>query len=182
MRLVHYIIAVSLNCFCLSSFSQISVGELGNETASGAPVIPQGDPAIDRVISIVNEVEQKENFIDNLTGDSTLTLPCGIIKQIGAARYVIAIDSMRFEEKGAYFSAYAAIDFPGTSKKLALAGSLISFTDQLETIVLALALPALVLGVYKLFVTENVDDYTVKMSILGCCSLLSMGFLYFVLK
>ena len=79
----------------------------------------QSNPEIDRVISIVNSVEGKNNFIDQLNPDSNVSLPFGIIKQIGATRYTIAIDSIKFLPQGAYFSAFAAIDFPGTLKKLA---------------------------------------------------------------
>ncbi len=79
----------------------------------------QSNPEIDRVISIVNTVESKNNFIDQLNPDSNVSLPFGIMKQVGAVRYVIAIDSMRFLSQGAYFSAFAAIDMPGTTKKLA---------------------------------------------------------------
>ncbi|MBL7920008.1 MAG: hypothetical protein JNJ40_06815 [Bacteroidia bacterium] len=87
---------------------------------SGGSELPS-DPEIDRVISIVNTVESKNNFIDQLNPDSTISLPFGIMKQIGAVRYTIAVDSMRFLSQGAYFSAYASIDPPGTTKKMALA-------------------------------------------------------------
>ncbi len=90
----------------------------------------QSNPEIDRVISIVNTVESKNNFIDQLNPDSNVSLPFGIIKQVGAVRYVIAIDSMRFQTQGAYFSAYASIDFPGTLKKLAFRGSNIKFNPK----------------------------------------------------
>jgi hypothetical protein len=88
------------------------------------------DPEIDRVISIVNSVESKNNYIDKLSPDSNATLPFGLIKQVGATRYVIAIDSMTFFPQGAYFSAYAAIDFPGSTKKLAFRASRIKFNPS----------------------------------------------------
>lgn len=112
--------------FC---FSQIEIGVEGMQGAVLLhPEAPQTtDPEINRVISIVNSVETKNNFIDQLNPDSNVSLPFGIIKQIGGVRYVIAIDSMKFQPQGAYFSAYAAIDFPGTLKKLAFRGSHIKF-------------------------------------------------------
>lgn len=90
----------------------------------------QSNPEIDRIISIVNTVENKNNFIDQLNPDSNVSLPFGIIKQIGATRYTIAIDSIKFLPQGAYFSAFAAIDFPGTLKKLAFRGSNIKFNPK----------------------------------------------------
>ncbi len=88
------------------------------------------DPEINRVISIVNTVETKNNFLDQLNPDSNVSLPFGIIKQIGAVRYVIAIDSLHFKPEGAFFSAYAALDFPGTLTKLAFRASNIKFNPQ----------------------------------------------------
>ncbi|MBA2613313.1 MAG: hypothetical protein H0U95_15195 [Bacteroidetes bacterium] len=88
------------------------------------------NPEINRIISIVNTVESKNNFIDILNPDSNVSLPFGVIKQIGGIRYTIAIDSMKFLPLGAYFSAYAAIDFPGTTKKLAFRGSNIKFNPK----------------------------------------------------
>lgn len=90
----------------------------------------KGNPEIDRIISIVNTVESKNNFIDQLNPDSNVSLPFGIMKQIGAVRYTIAIDSMRFLSNGAYFSAYAGLDFPGTLKKLCFRGSNIKFNPK----------------------------------------------------
>ncbi len=88
------------------------------------------NPKIDKVISMVNEVETKNNFLDQLTPDSNVVLPFGIIKKIGEARYIVAIDSVNFKPSGAYFSAYAAIDFPGTDKKLAFEAVNIKFNPK----------------------------------------------------
>lgn len=87
-------------------------------------------PDVTKVISIVNEVESKNNFIDWLIPDSTASLPFGIIKKVGEARYVVAIDSLLFEKEGAHFSAFAAIDFPGTTKKIAFRASKIKFNPS----------------------------------------------------
>ncbi|MGZ3931757.1 MAG: hypothetical protein ACXVP0_10405, partial [Bacteroidia bacterium] len=88
------------------------------------------NPRIDKVLSVVQKVEDGSNFIDQLSADSSLVLPAGIIKTIGAARYIIAIDSVKFKPAGAYFSAYAAIDFPGTTKKLAFEAENIKFNPK----------------------------------------------------
>ncbi|MFO0356399.1 MAG: hypothetical protein ACK50A_05545 [Sphingobacteriaceae bacterium] len=86
----------------------------------------------DQVTSIVETVEQNENYIDlgNLSPDSNIALPAGIIKDVGAVRYVIAIDSLKFKSTDAYLSAYAAISFPGTTQKLAFRGSNIKFNPS----------------------------------------------------
>lgn len=87
-------------------------------------------PDVTKVISIVNQVESKNNFIDWLIPDSTASLPFGLIKQIGNTRYVIAIDSMEFKKDAAHFSAYAALDFPGILNKIAFRGSKIKFNPS----------------------------------------------------
>lgn len=88
------------------------------------------NPAIDKVLSVVNSVEQTGNYIEELSPDSIASLPIGMIKKIGEARYVIAIDSVNFKPNGAYFSAYAAIDFPGSDKKLAFEAINIKFNPK----------------------------------------------------
>lgn len=75
-------------------------------------------------------VEESNNFLDQLTPDSNVVLPFGIIKKIGEARYIVAIDSVNFKPGGAYFSAYAAIDFPGSDKKLAFEAVNIKFNPK----------------------------------------------------
>jgi hypothetical protein len=88
------------------------------------------NPQIDKVVSMVNTVEANNNFLDQLTPDSNVVLPFGIIKKIGEVRYIVAIDSVKFKPAGAYFSAYAAIDFPGSNKKLAFEATNIKFNPK----------------------------------------------------
>lgn len=88
------------------------------------------NPEIDKVLSFVQTVEDNNNFLDQLSPDSNVALPFGIIKQIGSARYIIAIDSCKFKPNGAYFNAYAAIDFPGTTKKIAFEAMNIKFNPK----------------------------------------------------
>ena len=88
------------------------------------------NPKVDTVLSEVNKVETNKNFIENFSPDNNVSLPFGIIKQVGSVRYVIAIDSCKFKPAGAYFNAYAAIEFPGTTKKLAFEGMNIKFNPQ----------------------------------------------------
>lgn len=98
-----------------------------------SPVLAQdtaSNPIADKVLSLVETVIGNDNFVENLAPDSNISLPFGIRKQIGAARYVVAIDSCKFKPAGAYFNAYAAIDFPGTTKKLAFAAVNIKFNPK----------------------------------------------------
>jgi hypothetical protein len=88
------------------------------------------NPAINKVLSVVGTVIGKDNFVDQLSPDSNVALPFGIRKQIGAVRYIVAIDSCKFKPSGAYFNAYAAVDFPGTDKKLAFEGVNIKFNPK----------------------------------------------------
>lgn len=128
-----YLIFVQLNC-SYSQFDFETAPAVGI-TKPNVIVTPTSAPAtynqdnINQVISVVKDVEDKQNFINlgDLSPDSNVALPAGIIKDIGAVRYVIAIDSIKFKPQGAYFSAYAAISFPGTLKKLAFKGSNIKF-------------------------------------------------------
>jgi hypothetical protein len=120
-----------IRLFANSQVIEEGASPLGGLSNQGSASEEQStNPEINRIISIVNTVESKNNFIDILTPDSNVSLPFGIIKQIGATRYTIAIDSMKFLPLGAYFSAYAAIDMPGTTKKLAFRGSNIKFNPK----------------------------------------------------
>jgi hypothetical protein len=84
-----------------------------------------------RAISIVNDVEENKKFISKLNSvDSMLILPKGISKKIGAVRYTIAIDSMKFKPNGAYLSAYAAVKFPGTTNPIAFGGKNLKFNPE----------------------------------------------------
>src|SRR5690348_5548854 len=86
------------------TFAQIHISDqIGASTVGISPPgdFQSGDPEIGRIISIVNTVESKNSFIEQLNPDSTIALPFGIIKQIGAIRYVIAIDSMKVKPVGA---------------------------------------------------------------------------------
>ncbi|MEI8136903.1 MAG: hypothetical protein WCH21_06215 [Bacteroidota bacterium] len=112
------------------TFEEINTPLINLNNQHAAANDQNSNPEINRIISIVNTVESNNNFIDQLNPDSNVSLPFGIIKQIGAVRYTIAIDSMKFLPIGAYFSAYAAIDFPGTTKKLAFKGSNIKFNPK----------------------------------------------------
>ncbi len=104
-----------LNCLSVTTFSQ-------SDSIS--------DPKVNKVISVVQNVEDNNRFLDQFDPDSNAVLPIGMIKKIGATRYVIAIDTVKFKPNGAYFNAYAAIDFPGSNKKLAFEATNIKFNPK----------------------------------------------------
>lgn len=131
MKLFTKVLITLLVNLAFTALSQRGVG-LNETKIIGQPAI--GEPPVDtqlnnQVIGIVNTVENSGNYINlgNLSPDSNIALPAGIIKDIGAVRYLIAIDSLKFKKTGAYFSAFAAIEFPGTTQKLAFRASNIKF-------------------------------------------------------
>lgn len=81
----------------------------------------------DEVIDITDKVLNEQRFIGSLDPLSVQSLPIGIVKEIGAAQYIIAVDSAYFTPQGAFFHAYAAIEFPGTGKKMAFAAKNLRF-------------------------------------------------------
>jgi hypothetical protein len=125
--------------FCVQTKAQFDFGnsQSASQTNKATPTtntfVPKYDnESINHVISVVHQVEESQNFVNlgNLSPDSNVALPFGIIKDVGAVRYVIAVDSMKFKSTGAYFSAFAAIEFPGTSKRIAFRGSGIKFNPS----------------------------------------------------
>lgn len=127
--------------FCTQTKAQIDFGGgIGTSVGANNPIsnttstfVPNyNNESINHVVSVVHQVEETQNFVNlgNLSPDSNIALPFGIIKDIGAVRYVIAVDSLKFKSNGAFFSAYAAIDFPGTSKKIAFTGKNIMFNPS----------------------------------------------------
>lgn len=78
-----------------------------------------------------NEVVANGKTTDKLSeSDLQADLPVGIAREIGNAVYVIAIDSAyRADRGGWFFSAYASITFPGTSKAIAFAAKNVGFNN-----------------------------------------------------
>lgn len=80
--------------------------------------------------AVLAKVESTNNYAGNFNPDSAATLPFGIIKEIGVARYVIAIDSAYFAPGKSEFNAYMALDFPGSEDKIAFAAKHIAFNPK----------------------------------------------------
>jgi len=89
-----------------------------------------GNPKYIETMSVVDKVIAGNNYVGNLNPDSLATLPFGIIKEIGTTRYVIAIDSAVFLPGIAMYSAYMAIEFPGSTERLAFAGKNLAFNPK----------------------------------------------------
>ncbi len=128
-----------LNIFLLRSFSfkdYVSVlfallFICSNKLIAQAPdTTSQSDPLINHCISIVNDVETKGNIIGQLNLDSLGQLPLGIARDVGGSQIIIAIDSASFYANKASFNCYAAIDFPGSSDKIAFRAQNIEFNPK----------------------------------------------------
>lgn len=133
-------IVFALLNFCFHAEAQkkatTTPGSVSNPSNPSDPSTPTetfvgtyNNELIDQIYAITNKVEETQNFVNlgNLSPDSNIALPFGIIKDVGAARYSICVDSMKFKSNGAYFSACAAIEFPAAKKKIAFKGSNIKF-------------------------------------------------------
>src|SRR5690606_24163171 len=74
--------------------------------------------SVNYMMGILEDVKDPSKQTGSLNPDSLNSLPIGIVKVIGQTRYIIAIDSARFLPDGAYFSAYMAIDLPGSKESI----------------------------------------------------------------
>jgi hypothetical protein len=94
----------------------------------------QGDSVMSvqqsNVLSICAQVENENRLIGNMDPDSAASLPFGIVKETGATRYIIAIDSAKFHTANAAFSAFMALEFPGSAQKICFSASNIGFNPH----------------------------------------------------
>ncbi len=88
------------------------------------------NPLQSKVLSICNKVESENRLAGNMNPDSAASLPFGIVKEIGTTRYIIAIDSAKFQTSHAAFSAYMALDFPGAQQKICFSAQNIAFNPK----------------------------------------------------
>ncbi len=85
------------------------------------------DPLQSEVLSITGEVESENRMVDMMHPDSINSLPIGINKEIAGTRYLIAIDSATFRPGTSTFSAYMALEFPGSQNKICFAAKNVGF-------------------------------------------------------
>ncbi|HTL80172.1 MAG TPA: hypothetical protein VL651_00630 [Bacteroidia bacterium] len=88
------------------------------------------DPAQSFVLSVLNKVESEDRIAGNMDPNQQNNLPIGIVKEIGATRYIIAIDSAEFHSANAQFSAYMALEFPGSTQKICFEARDIGFNPK----------------------------------------------------
>ncbi len=88
------------------------------------------DPLQSMVLSICEKVESENRLAGNMDPDSAASLPFGIVKEIGATRYIIAIDSASFFSGHAGFSAFMALEFPGSSQKICFSAQHVAFNPK----------------------------------------------------
>lgn len=62
--------------------------------------------------------------------DSSANLPFGIVKEVGATRYIICIDSAEYRNNSASMSAYMAMEFPGSQQMLCFSAQNIAFNPR----------------------------------------------------
>lgn len=90
----------------------------------------ESNPLRDHVLSVNEEVSDPSKQIGNIEPSSLACLPVGLAKEINGSTYVVAIDSAWFTPFGAFFNAYAALELPGTTEKLAFAAKGIQFNPE----------------------------------------------------
>jgi len=80
--------------------------------------------------AVTQKVVEDHKTTDKLSEKDLADLPIGIVRQIGNNQYVIAIDSAYWNGTGWYFSAYASIKFPGSSRPIAFAAKDVGFNKS----------------------------------------------------
>lgn len=78
----------------------------------------------------MQEVQDPARQTGTLDPSSLASLPVGLVKEVNQHQYIVAIDSAFFHPNGAYFNAYTAFDFPGTTEKVAFAAKRIQFNPK----------------------------------------------------
>ncbi|WP_066759801.1 hypothetical protein [Crocinitomix algicola] len=89
-----------------------------------------GNTTYQKVIAITSAVEDPDKQVGEFNPESSPNLPIGLVKEIGGNKYIIAIDSAYWLNDAAYFSAYMAIEFPQSDKKIAFAAKNIKFNPK----------------------------------------------------
>jgi hypothetical protein len=82
------------------------------------------------ILSLHNKVETEDRLVGNMNPDSANNLPFGIVKEIGATRYIICVDSAQFLNNSAFMSAYMALEFPGSQQKICFSAQNIAFNPK----------------------------------------------------
>ena len=120
MRLSLLIKAVLVLCPFVSPLAQPIQNSGGYQPLS---------PLQQKIIDKCRYVVENKQTVDQFTPGALRNLPVGIVRETPAGTFVIAIDSAFSNEQGWFFSAYAAITFPGTTEQLVFAARNIAFNS-----------------------------------------------------
>lgn len=121
---MHRLLIASLLAFCFISTTGFSQND---------PIVNAGKPMspLERHIhQTCKEVVDNNKTTDNFTEEDLADLPIGIARQVGNYIYVIAIDSAYWNGKGWFFTAYASITFPGSSRPIAFRAQNVGFNKN----------------------------------------------------
>ncbi len=83
-----------------------------------------------KVIAKTNYVKDNGLLTSLLSPGEVGSLPIGIVKEINGRAYIIAVDSARITPQGGFFSAYMAVQIPGTDRKLAFKAENVAFSPN----------------------------------------------------
>jgi hypothetical protein len=111
--------------FCIVIFSLL---------CSGLKLFAQqdsiADPLQSYILSLHNKVTTENKIVGEMDPDSAANLPFGIVKEVGATRYIICIDSAEYRNNSASMSAYMAMEFPGSQQMLCFSAQNIAFNPR----------------------------------------------------
>ena len=88
------------------------------------------DPLQSYILSLHNKVTTENKIVGEMDPDSSANLPFGIVKEVGATRYIICIDSAEYRNNSASMSAYMAMEFPGSQQMLCFSAQNIAFNPR----------------------------------------------------
>ncbi len=81
-----------------------------------------------KVIAKTDYVKNNGLLTSVLSPGEVGSLPIGIVKEINGRAYIVAVDSARITPEGGFFSAYMAVQIPGTERKLAFKAENVAFS------------------------------------------------------
>lgn len=87
-------------------------------------------PLEKHIHEVCKNVVDQHKTTDKLSIDDMADLPVGVVRQIGNGTYVVAIDSAFWNGHGWFFSAYASVQFPGTTHPIAFRAQHVAFTPN----------------------------------------------------
>ncbi len=99
-------------------------------------LIPSSDPIdsaqyyIAKAQAVIQEVREFKKFVGYLNGESLLSLPVGIHKEIGGLDYDIAIASIKLKPQYAELEVFMTFEMPQNGKVLTFRGKGIKFTKE----------------------------------------------------